>query len=172
MNDVTKQEVKVHGTNGTMTVLFYERDLAALRSMGVRVGDMVIHRSPSSKEFKSPEIPWKVKGERRNIPVSHLLHDIVGQNKRVRYKSDDARVMEAQFDLRPDTHELYGTGKPRGKKPKAKIMKAPAEDKILGHFETQEEVAAAFHTARALEPESDFEIEEEKVTVYRLVRRA
>lgn len=155
-------KVKIHGSPDAFAdVLIYEEDLARLQALGITPGDMVIHTivRGGKRELKSPEVAWTVRGVRQNVPVSHVIHDIVGQNRRIRYQSTDGRVADRAFDLRPDTHTPPGPpGKKRnsGKKRRqaadkyrvevvelhAAVCDGPSGKVMLATFETEEEAYA------------------------------
>ncbi len=102
MSDVTRQ-VEAHGTTGTITVLFDSVELQALESTGARVEDMIAYRDKGG-DWRSPTIRWKVRGSKRIVMVSHVIHGIVGERRTVRYNSTDERVTAPVFDLRSQTH--------------------------------------------------------------------
>ncbi len=113
MSDVLVQ-IPVYGTGGTVAVLFDSVDLDALKSRGALPERMIVHRDAKQRDgYKSPEIPWNVQGRRRNTPVSHIVHDIVGQRRRVRYNSGDERVPSRRLDLRAITHTIGPPGSAR-----------------------------------------------------------
>lgn len=119
-------EVSVFGTSGSVAVLIHNEVLAILKAKGAEVGRMLVHLDGKDAiGYKSPEILWDVKGKRRNVPVAHIIHGVVGQRRRVRYQSTDDRVISPRLDLRVSTHHVGEPGRTRRGKTKPIVPIGP-----------------------------------------------
>jgi hypothetical protein len=104
MTDVEVQ-VEVYKTTGTVLVLFEATELDRLKSMGLRLEDLIVHRNvkDSDDPYKPLEVRrWQVRGRKRNVCVAHLLLDCVGKNRHVQYDSTDGRVASPHLDMRTE----------------------------------------------------------------------
>ena len=156
-----------------MTCLISQEELVFFTAAGGAVENMVIHRDPNGN-FKTPEISWNVKGRKRNVPVTHILHGIVGQDRRVTYKSTDPRVGSPRFDLRCSTHPAPGPpGKRRTRRPRSGLEElGNSQDVTMPSvfYDTKAEALAALSMAVNFLPEGQFHIEEEKVVKFKVVQ--
>ncbi|MEE9128101.1 MAG: hypothetical protein V3U11_13275 [Planctomycetota bacterium] len=171
--DTVEIQVRVFNTSGTMLCLITQEELVFFNSAGGLVEHMVIHRDTNG-HFKSPETTWNVKGHKRNVPVAHILHGIVGQQRRVQYQSDDRRVETPRFDLRCSTHFVGEPGKKRTRRQRADAFDGMADSPDLTmptvFYDTKAEALAALSMAVNFLPEAQFHIEEEKVVKFVVVR--
>lgn len=98
-----------HNRPDKILCLVFERDLERLRVSGKGVRDWVCY--PNYTDYaavpKSPDVALKLPGRtKHNYPVTHVIHGIVGEMRRVESLSTDPRVVDKRFDLRPPMHTV------------------------------------------------------------------
>lgn len=145
MTDVEVQ-VEVYGTKGTVLVLFEATELDRLKSIGLRLEDLIVHRNGTKTDdpYKPLEVRrWLVKGRRRNVCVAHLLLDCVGAGRHAQYDSTDKRVVSPHLDMRS---EFLRLPPPMSEAEKARRRKV--KEKVARQAESLEQEGARFTVER------------------------